>query len=110
LFVFNPGGPGVDKVELEGLSLTVTGRVVGLLHGISAVSLKAELKQGLHSRERYFGGVRSARQSMNPVEEFMPLYNTKVEMATHLDELIALTKRAIESHPVQKRADTKGSS
>jgi hypothetical protein len=55
LFEFNPGEPGVDKVELEGLSLTFTGRAVGLLHGISAVSLKAELEQELHSRERYFG-------------------------------------------------------
>ena len=45
---------------------------------------------------------------MSPAEKFMHLYNAKVEMATHLDGSIALTKRAIESHPVQKRADTEG--
>ena len=81
-----------------------------MLHGISVVSLKAELERELHSRARHFGLFRSARQSMSPAEKFMHLYNTKVEMATHLDGLIVLTKRASESHPGQKRADTEGSS
>ena len=67
--------PPPGTVELEGTSLTLAGGAVGLLHGISAVSLKAELEQSSPPGEHYYGLLRSARQSLSPVEEFVHVYN-----------------------------------
>jgi hypothetical protein len=144
-------------VEPQEGSLILAGGDLGMLHSMPAESLKAELEQRSLPGEQYYGLLRSARQSMSPVEEFIQVYNlllmlhnngfknvddfirnedsavpqtpsphipgvmetvytrlrhelghsrvgvnldeTKAEMTKRVGALVALTKRAIESHP-----------
>jgi hypothetical protein len=79
--------PPPGTVELQGMSLTLGGRAVGLLHGISAVSLKTELEQSSHPGEHYYGLLRSARQSMSPVEEFVHVRGKKRGRESFLDKI-----------------------
>jgi hypothetical protein len=48
---------------------------VKLVLGLSAADLKTELEQAAPPGEHNFGLLRSARQSISPVEEFMHLYH-----------------------------------
>lgn len=55
---------------------SLTGGDVKFTVGRSPERLKAELEQPAAPGERYYGLFRSARQSLGPIEEFMPLYHT----------------------------------
>ena len=72
-------------IELEGMSFVLTGGAAGLTHGMPAETLKAELEQPSPPGEYYYGLLRSARQSMSPVEEFVHVYNLLLMLCSNND-------------------------
>jgi hypothetical protein len=72
-FPLNPP-PGLNLSAQPG-SLSLTGRPARLVVGLSAANLKMKLEQGAAPGEQNFGLLRSARQSISAVEEFMHLYH-----------------------------------
>lgn len=85
LVLLNPP-PGT--VELEGMGLTLTGNPLGMVIGMPAESLKAELEQPSPPGEHYYGLLRSARQSMSPVEEFVHVYNLLLMLCSNNDNFL----------------------
>lgn len=67
--------PSGSHLYAEVGSYAYVGDAIKVILGIDPATLKTELEQPSPSGERYFGLLRSARQSMSPVEEFVHIYN-----------------------------------
>ena len=72
-FTSMSAGPGHVAV-LAPAYITVQGHVVDLVVGLSLANIKAALEPAALPGEQNFGSIRSARNSVGAVEEFMHLY------------------------------------
>jgi hypothetical protein len=63
----------------------MVGEAARLVLGVPAESLKTELEQPSLPGEDYYGLLRSARQSMSPVEEFVHVYNLLMMLCSNND-------------------------
>ena len=79
-----------------------------MTHGMPAETLKAELEQPSPPGEYYYGLLRSARQSMSPVEEFVHVYNLLLMLCSNKDkfpdvEAFIFSKEPTVSHTPDPR-------
>jgi hypothetical protein len=72
---FSPLDPQPGVLVVAAGEYVITGYAAKLVVGVPAARIKTELEQASPPGERNFGLLRSARQSMSPVEDFMQLYN-----------------------------------
>lgn len=70
----SPPSDSHDYIELES-RVHLRDEIQVTMRLNDAATLKMELEQASRPCEQYFGLLRSARQSMSPVEEFVHLYN-----------------------------------
>jgi hypothetical protein len=72
---FSPVNPPPGVLTISTGSLVIVGSEVGLVHGMQAAAVKAQLELANPPGERNYSLFRLARQATSPVEEFMVLYN-----------------------------------
>jgi hypothetical protein len=72
---FSPLRPQPGVIEVECGEYACVGNAASLVLGIAAATLRSKLEQASPPGERNYGLLRSARQSLSPVEEFLHLYN-----------------------------------
>lgn len=72
---FSPLNPKPGVIEVAAAEVVFASDASSLVVSISPAKVKSLLEQVSPPGERNFGLVRSARQSIGPVEEFMHLYN-----------------------------------
>ena len=105
---FSPLNPTPGALYAEAGCCAIVGQPVGLVDGISAEGIKAELEQKSPPGEKYYGLLRSARQSTSPVEEFMHLYNVLLmlcnkglsrELQENVDKFILVEEPAVQQTP-----------
>jgi hypothetical protein len=72
---FSPLNDTPGAIYAEAGCCATIGQPVGLVDGISGEGIKAELEKKSSPGEQYYGLLRSARQSMSQVEEFVHVYN-----------------------------------
>jgi hypothetical protein len=87
------------------------GEAVRLVLGISAESIKVEIEKPSLPGERYYGLLRSARQSLSPVEEFVHVYNILLmlydDSFMDVDDFILSKDPAVPQTPDPRNANRK---